>query len=388
MQWKTIDEPLLLDMPITDPEKDLVSMEYLALDRSSAGGEVDRIGLRHFMPASSRRVDSQSMQPICVYLPGRFANANLVFNDYRYDLRQYLARESIHVYCMDYRTHFLKYEIEQEKQRCGTWNTGTFLTDIAEAIRFVRQRHGERKVVLIGHSMGCTLAYFYAAANSEQNLAGLIALDGGVKSPNPPPQHKAFNFSEELDILRQKGLMISEQFGSFQKFRSRLQQAMDPGQAQSRHTHLLRTYIELLLDGKGEPVMGWPRGSMSNLSGGIGSLDLLLAYLESHDGYWPMVQVLEARAISYGYTDEQLPRYDRGLETIAVPLLNVVALGRGESHHLRNLYSSRLCTQAAQTELLLEGFGHLDVIVCPQVEQKVMQPILQWLLKLESEETI
>lgn len=385
MQWGKTDGPTLLNTAGADSQACSIHMEYWTLDRLSEK-EVDRIGVRYFLPTPSEQENMQTSYPVCVYLPGRFANANLVFEDYRYDLRQYLARANIHVYCVDYRTHFLNYEVEEEKQRCGTWNTRTFLEDIAEVVRFARARHGGQKVVLIGHSMGCTLAYLYAAALSAQDLAGLVALDGGVRSPVALTGHKKFNFSEELDVHRHKGQMVSEQFGSFQTFRTYLRQAMAPEETCSRQTHLLRTYIEQLLDGKGKAVMGWPRGSMSNLSGGVGELDLLLPYLESHDGYWPMVQVLEARAISYGCEDPQLPPYDKGLETIAIPLLNVVALGRGESHHLRNLYSSRLCTQAPQTELFLEGFGHLDVVVCPQVEQKVMQPVLQWLLHLKREQ--
>src|SRR5271168_3395482 len=124
---------------------------------------------------------------VVLYLPGTNMNGELALNDPRYSFQVFLAEQGIDVWSMDYRTHFIPPETEQnDLTELAGWTNELFESDIDAAAKFVREKTGRSRIFVAGFSRGVEFAYLYAATQPA-NVAGIIALDGFIPTPPMPP---------------------------------------------------------------------------------------------------------------------------------------------------------------------------------------------------------
>jgi alpha-beta hydrolase superfamily lysophospholipase len=101
---------------------------------------------------------------VCVH--GLGANSEFFAN-----LGEALTKDGIDVHALDLRG--FGNSVEPGLARGDTSNFKRHLQDLDEAVTFIHQKHPEKKVFMLGHSLGCSYALWYAA-NHPDSLDGLI----------------------------------------------------------------------------------------------------------------------------------------------------------------------------------------------------------------------
>ncbi|MEU6743658.1 alpha/beta hydrolase [Streptosporangium sandarakinum] len=280
-----------------------------------------QIGLRVFAGACS---------PLCLWLPGKTGNFDTVLAGDPRNPKWLLADAGATVYAMDYRTHFAADD---------RWGLDVLVADVAAAVDAVRARHGLQQIVLIGHSTGAKLAYLYAARHPRA-LAGLVVLDGWLCGPPhlpPVPAPAPPRLSHEAAIPANR----REQFIAYLR-------------------HSLTSED------------GAPAGRMAGPMATEESLDTLLRCVLLGDRFWPLLAEREVRAVA----EEEIAR-------VKTPLLNIIAKDRGHAFTERSLHTGRLARNALRREVMLDGFGHLDLVVGCHLGMTVCRPILDWIADLQ-----
>ena len=138
----------------------------------------------------------------------------------RYDeFASFLADEGYVVYGWDLRGHGLSVAINEELGYFGEvngWNL--MLGDISKINSFIREKHPNEKIVLIGHSMGSFLARHYAITHGG-SIDGLIAIG---TAHNPRILLQLGRCLAEVDIMvrgprNRSDLIYGLSYGSFNK---------------------------------------------------------------------------------------------------------------------------------------------------------------------------
>ncbi|KAA9381408.1 lysophospholipase [Microbispora cellulosiformans] len=349
-----------------------VEPRYQVLDRPAPPTGRARIGIRAF--ACGARWPSPTPAPVCLWLPGRTGNLDASSAENPTDPRRLLAEAGAVVYAMDYRTHFVDVTCEEDLAACGSWNTAALLSDVRAAVRELNARHTGRPIVLIGHSMGAKLAYLFAASRPDPPIAGLVVLDGWLR--NPPDlisDRERRAISSALDRWRAGDRVLTNQFAA----------PGTPGSTATvddptgRRRRLRQAYLREMLTS-----VGGVAGRMVGGAADATSIGMVLRHLSDGDRVWPAVVEIEARAMATGVRDHDLPRYDEFIADVRVPLLCVIAGDRGQDFTARARFTAGLLRHAPRTELVLDGCGHLDLVVGCHFGRRVSQPILAWLRDL------
>ncbi|MBI3924692.1 MAG: hypothetical protein HY319_04065 [Armatimonadetes bacterium] len=153
----------------------------------------DRIGLHRLSSADARP------GRVLLFLPGAQCNGSLYTEDETRDFRLYLAHNGYQVFSLDYRIHFappfnlggvdLPGVVSPDLTFMAPWDSGVFFQDVRTAVLRVKELSGADKIFLCGFSSGGQLTYFYASSGGQDDLAGLITIDGGPfqqGTENPP----------------------------------------------------------------------------------------------------------------------------------------------------------------------------------------------------------
>ena len=81
---------------------------------------------------------------------------------------------------MDYRTHFVHKDLQPDELGfMSEWGWKMFMDDAKPAIMEVKNISGHNKMFIAGESFGGMLAMNYASVHWEEDLMGIILLDGG-----------------------------------------------------------------------------------------------------------------------------------------------------------------------------------------------------------------
>jgi alpha-beta hydrolase superfamily lysophospholipase len=342
-----------------------VASPYQILDRPGPPAGRARIGIRAF-PASAWR-SRAAPAPICLWLPGRTGNFDVTLPVNPSDPRRLLADSGVIVYAMDYRTHFVDFTRESDVAACGAWNTGVLLSDVAAAIREIHAWHPGQPIVLIGHSMGAKLAYLFAASRPDAPIGGLVILDGWLR--NPPDRVRDRDrhaISSALDRWRAGDRVLTNPFGTLDTAAA--------GGRNGRHRRLREAYLRQMLTSAGGAA-----GRMVGDAADARSIGMVLRCLAAGDHAWPAIVEIEARAMAMEVHGHDLPCYDRFIADVRLPLLCVIAGDRGQDFTTRVRFTAGLLRHAPRTELLLDGCGHLDLVVGCHFGERVSQPIVAWL---------
>lgn len=316
------------------------------------GHDGDVIGLRFFKPA-----DAHSAAVPILYLPGRFANSDILFNDPALDMRMDLASLGHPVASMDYRCHFLEADAPSAEERYQTWDLTTFVEDVRRAIGFALREFQAQRIVLTGHSMGATLAYLAALKSPCPEIAALIALDGGLVTP--PGARTDFCLSTALDEAAAAGPI--ENGGPL---RLLLQQLHGGSSTQG-----LRDLVTRL-----QPASGKLTSRLDNPE----ALAMIALLLASYDWRWPRRVTVEARGVSFAQHHSTLDWLDPA-KKLDTPVLAVVAKERGPLHAARVIHSAQTRCTGTPDILELPKLAHLDVVATPDLRRRVTRPVANWL---------
>ncbi len=88
------------------------------------------------------------------------------------------------MYVIDYRTHFVPTNINDTSQLSfmADWGWDQWISDMKEAVDKAKEVSGATKMFIAGQSFGGNAAIFYASKYWQQDVQGIILLDGGSPS--------------------------------------------------------------------------------------------------------------------------------------------------------------------------------------------------------------
>lgn len=105
----------------------------------------------------------------------------------------YFVPKSYAVYALDHRGHG-----RSDGNINEVSDFSSFVTDLKNFFDIIRQKHPDKKIFLIGHSMGSVISLLYTI-EYQHELAGLVISGGGIAKPGDPPATKRFTFSGEIN---------------------------------------------------------------------------------------------------------------------------------------------------------------------------------------------
>jgi pimeloyl-ACP methyl ester carboxylesterase len=332
------------------------------------GGAYDRIAVRRFA-----REAASGLRPVFLYLPGTNMNGQAALTDETHNLWIYLAARGVDVYTMDYRTATVPADPPADLSFMAGWTKGAFLEDIAAAVAFVREQSGQDRVFLGGFSRGVSLAYLYAARNWRTDLCGLVMLDGGLKDPHRPG---TADLVKARAALEAGGAFASDLAGRTgwdgRQDLMRRAAADPPGPpTDERFADAAEQLSSVLYN-------AWGPGALANPVDGHSTPRVLATLLAGYDRFYPAIQEVEGRALA-AFTDHPDLPYDDGLRDVAVPVIAFNGTGMGLSFLLSGIYTPSLLATKDVTIHVLEGWGHLDVIVGTRAAEQVFAPTLEWI---------
>jgi len=159
----------------------------------------DRIALRRLV-----KIDGEPLGTIFI-LPGTTSSGDQIISDDVYcqyleaidadqdkineignkvkehSICHYLALRGFEVYSMDYRTHFVPMTYDPgDLGFMKSWGWTVFIEDTELAVGKAKEISGADKLFLGGESFGGMLAMNYASMHWEEDLEGIVLLDGGT----------------------------------------------------------------------------------------------------------------------------------------------------------------------------------------------------------------
>jgi len=331
------------------------------------GGEFDRIQLHRYRGEGERRA-------ALLYLPGTNMNGSVSVEDERHDIWLFLARRGVEVFALDYRTHFVPNEALEDSAFMRYWGLDAFTADARAAAALARRESGREKLFLAGFSRGVSLAYATAATEPEGSITGLIVLDGSFKDARPDAP---FDFDAALGKLSESKRWASDVSGrlGWEKRHALMSAAaadpsgppLDPG-----------------FESVGEQVStilyeAWGAGALANPVEGVSRVEVLARLLDGYDRYYPTIQNVEGRSLASQDDDPRTDVDDRWGE-LEIPIIYFGAATFGAPWVLNGVYSAARSGSEDVTLHLLEGYGHLDVLVGEGVRAEVFEPTLEWMM--------
>jgi pimeloyl-ACP methyl ester carboxylesterase len=122
-----------------------------------------------------------SKHPSIMFIHGMGCNHKIYDWDENHSLARFLNNEGWDVWMLDLRTHdgdgdffFVKGSDREYINRYWDFNRTLLKIDVVTGIDFIKNKTGEQKIFLSGHSYGGYLAYAYAELIRQDDLAGII----------------------------------------------------------------------------------------------------------------------------------------------------------------------------------------------------------------------
>lgn len=329
-------------------------------------GPFDRIALHRY------RAQGPAVATL-LYLPGTNMNGVVAVKDETHNLWLYLAARGVEVFALDYRTHFIPVATPATGlDSLRTWTTDAFVDDIRAAAAQARRESGRAQLYVAGFSRGVVLAYAYANVEPDQT-AGLVLLDGPFKSYAPKNQFDADAALQKLEASKAWGTDVAGPMGfdSRQKLMDTV--AANPAApASDAKFKTLGDQLATILQ------FAWRPGGLANPLGGLSKPQVLATLLGGYDRYYPAVQDVDGRAIA-DYDNSPRTAVDDLWGKLATPILLFTSTGMGGDWVLNAIYSADKSGSKDVTFNVLEGHGHLDVLVSDRAQKDVFDPALQWI---------
>ncbi len=332
------------------------------------GGPHDRIRLHRYRGGGPAKT-------ALLYLPGTNMNGVVAVPSEDHNLWIFLARRGVEVYALDYRTHFVPNSARAgELDFMQGWTLEAFVQDARAAADLARAESGRPSLFVAGFSRGATLAYALASVEPAGSVAGIVILDGGFKSPQPK---RAFDFDAAKQKLAESGRWASDVSGRLGWENRHLLMsaaASDPGgPALGPGFETVGAQVSSIL------FKAWGPGGLADPHE-QSRVEILARLLDGYDRYYPTIQNVESRSIS-DHEDDPRTALDDAWGEFEMPVIYFGSTGMGERFSGGGVYSARESGSDDVTIHMLEGYGHLDVLVGEGSREAVFSPALEWLEK-------
>jgi alpha-beta hydrolase superfamily lysophospholipase len=301
----------------------------------------------------------------------------------------YWANRGFDVYALDYRTHFAPINLNSTQLGfMANWGYDQWISDIKEAVNKVKEVSGVNKIFIAGFSFGGRVVMYYSAKYWQQDIKGIILLDGGtnIKTANPTNTYNLTALLKQENDTSKWTLEAPNLPGTaapsgwlFQK-----QYAAQNPSAPAEYppgTPLQPTT---------NPMNGKPwaniteysafmmNGTSSNISGGYTNVTILSQAYAVMDRYWPDRLNLEANAINdwtnCPYVTNDFNEYYAGIDLPIISFTSeLFGLSRGNGAVAN---STNLDTK----QTVLRGYGHMDVYCGVYSVRDVSEPVYQWMV--------
>jgi pimeloyl-ACP methyl ester carboxylesterase len=354
-------------------------------------GPFDKIALHRVVYKGTDPQLGPDKRKVIFIIPGTWSTTNL-----------FLANNGYDVFTMDFRTAYvpnLAYDqFGPEVASTATWTYGVYREDIKACVDEAKRITGAKKIFLGGRSRGGTQMFIYASKYWQEDLKGLIGLDGGgvwANTPNPDPM----TYEEYL------GMMAAFQAGFLGPLLYEIddyEQMMYAGAVPESINMVGETSVAdyaLTLpptpDGSAIETVSdviafgayyaWGVGGVTNYytpyPGGEGEtymdLKTLIGVMSNFTRYWPHVQNLEGVATG-DYVDCPYLDYDDHLAEITLPIIyfgGELGCAGGWCQYV----PPNKTASTDVTVVYLPGYGHLDVYAGTHSLETVKQPLLEWM---------
>ena len=220
-------------------------------------------------------------------------NGQVAVADERHNLWLYLAARGVDVFTMDYRTAAVPADPPADLSFMAGWTTGAFLDDIAAAVALAKQVSGRERLFLGGFSRGVSLAYLHAARRWQDDVCGLVMLDGGLKDPRADGAVDLATARAEMQAKRAFASDLAGRTGWDGRHELMQRAAADPpGPAtDGRSAHAAEQLSTVL-------YTAWGPGALANPRDGHSEPRVLARLLDGYDRFYPEIQDLEGRALA------------------------------------------------------------------------------------------
>lgn len=368
-------------------------------------GTYDKIALHQLKKTALTKSNA-----VIVYFPPSGTNASLytenIANAEKYDFRIYLAEKNYEIYSVDYRTAFVAGEEDvTDYSFMGNWTTEVFISDLGAACEQVRKITG-KKFFVAGHSTGGRYVYHFTAKN-KCYVKGIISLDGGPwESDGSPASLYTMNLQQGLGAIKSGdnpasrallegwGLDIGNHFynaklGNWSKhFKAAIiMYYIDGPDTLCPEEWGAETYGKTVSEFLKEQFQSvWGNGQFSNVKNGYADIRVLLAFVTNCGTEWPIAEYLGDAYVGNwrGKMPDKRLSYFKNLKDIKIPLIVFSSKKWTTALGMQPWYKDLGTVLIGSTDteyVLLEGFGHLDVLMGTHAEKKVFEPLYQWLEK-------
>lgn len=333
------------------------------------GGPFDRIEVHRY------RAAGKAPSATVLYLPGTNMNGEVAVPDEDHNLWIFLARRGVEVYALDYRTRFASASTDAAAlASMKTWTTEVFVEDIKAAAALARRESARERLFVAGFSRGVFLAYAYACSEPAA-VSGLIALDGLFKSHAPKDQYDP---TADLAKLETSGAWATDVAGRLGwEGRQKLMNAVaaNPGApATDPKFKTLGEQLSNLLQ------FAWGPGALANPLGGESRPEILGRLLAGYDRYYPAIQDIDGKRTA-DRDDDAKTAVDDLWGEMKTPVLYFGNARMPNDWLLNGIYSAQKSGSSDVQMRVLDGYGHLDVLVGDHARRDVFEPSLAWILK-------
>lgn len=328
------------------------------------GGAHDRIRLHRYRSGA---------KPVAalLYLPGTNMNGAAALTDETHNLWLWLAARGVDVFALDYRTNAVApaTEIGALSEMRG-WTSALFMEDVRAARDVALREARGAPLFVAGFSRGAFFAYALAAEDAD--LAGLIVLDGSFKSASPA----AYDAAAALAEKELEGIWAND-VGGRRGWTAR--QALMDAAAENPESPALDSAFPNIGAQLAHVVQtAWGPGALANPQGGVSQPQVLARLMRAYDRYYPAIQDIEMRRIA-AQADDPETALDDGWGEMAAPILVFVSSGMGAEWQANARHSADASGSADVTVMVLEGYGHLDVLVADDAAAQVFAPAADWM---------
>ena len=336
------------------------------------GKEWDRIRLHRYRSPGLAKAT-------LFYLPGTWMNGVSTEDNERYNLWLFLARRGIEVFTLDYRTHAVAPET-RDLSFLRHWDVEVFAEDVKAAAQKVRRLGTGRPLFLAGFSRGVFFAYAYATAEPG-GVTGIVALDGYFKHHTPQGKTNLEAGLRQLEDSGEWGLALGRSRGWEARQELMATAARTPGgpplgEKQPDGVSTVGEQLAAVL------FDAWGPGALANpLEGpgqGVSRVQVLARLLYGYDRFYPKVQDLQGRAFG-DVKDDPRSSIDDGWGQVKIPVIFFGSTGMGPNFLLHGIASAAECAGPKPEIHVLEGYGHLDILVSEKAQRDIYQPILAWI---------
>lgn len=364
-------------------------------------GPFDRIALHRVVKHRSRPRGCKNQPPVFI-IPGTWeAGGWSKIADKSINPFLYLADEGYDVFTMSFRSANIPNMAYEQFNSMGVdisgtldWTYGTFREDIKACVDKIKRVANASRIFMAGFSRGSTLMYIYAS-KYQQDLKGLITLDGDFKKypPNPDNAVDEETFNYIMELVRAGALPVPDDcthflcppIGTYYQYLSEAswdyydswQLAAVVPNAQLMAGGPLSSGFEIISDFVADDAYYmWGDGVFCNYYQDSMGRETLITAMTEFSRYWPTVQDFEHYQLM-AYEDVPYLDYDDNeinLPAIAFLTQNYCPAGMCLGDTFPNITKSDDVTIH-----YLPDYGHLDVVFGTNALADIKQPLVDWL---------